>query len=44
MKHCVETGLQGKGVLQGGLNLPRKAHDMYRAAQRSNDHLGVLIC
>ncbi|KAK8796676.1 hypothetical protein WA588_000804, partial [Blastocystis sp. NMH] len=36
MKHCVETGLQARGVLAGGLNLPRKAHDMYRAAQRSS--------
>lgn len=41
MKKCVEIGLKAKGVLQGGLNLPRKARDMYRAAQRSNDNLGV---
>lgn len=41
MKSCVELGLKSKGVLQGGLNLPRKARDMYRAAQRSNDQLGV---
>ena len=41
MKHCVEIGLQGKGVLPGGLNLPRKARDMYRAAQRSNSSIGV---
>lgn len=41
MKKCVEIGLQGKGVLPGGLNLPRKARDMYRAAQRANDQLGV---
>lgn len=41
MKHCVETGLQGRGVLAGGLNLPRKAHDMFRAAQRSSAQLSV---
>ena len=41
MKKCVEIGLQGKGVLPGGLNLPRKARDMYRAAQRANDQIGV---
>ena len=41
MKRCVEIGLQGKGVLPGGLNLPRKARDMYRAAQRSNASLSV---
>ena len=41
MKHCVEVGLQGKGVLPGGLNLPRKARDMYRAAQRSNAFMSV---
>ena len=41
MKKCVEIGLQGKGVLPGGLNLPRKARDMYRAAQRSNDQISV---
>ena len=43
MKKCVEIGLQGKGVLPGGLNLPRKARDMYRAAQRSNDKMGVCL-
>ena len=37
MSRCVTIGLEGKGVLPGGLNLPRKAHDMYRAAQRSNE-------
>lgn len=41
MKHCVETGLQARGVLAGGLNLPRKAHDMYRAAQRSSAQMSV---
>ena len=41
MKRCVEIGLQAKGVLPGGLNMPRKARDMYRAAQRSNDIMGV---
>ena len=43
MKHCVEVGLKGKGVLPGGLNLPRKAHDMFRAAQRSNASISVGI-
>ena len=43
MKNCVEIGLQGKGVLPGGLNLPRKARDMFRAAQRSNDKMGVFL-
>ena len=41
MKHCVEVGLKGKGVLPGGLNLPRKAHDMFRAAHRSNTIISV---
>ncbi|KAK8822955.1 hypothetical protein WA556_001846 [Blastocystis sp. ATCC 50177/Nand II] len=40
MSKCVESGLQGRGVLQGGLNLPRKAHDMFRAAKRSNEVMG----
>ena len=43
MKHCVEVGLKGKGVLPGGLNLPRKAHDMFRAAQRTNAIISVGI-
>ena len=41
MKRCVEIGLQGKGVLPGGLNLPRKARDMYRAAERSSKFMSV---
>ena len=41
MSKCVESGLQAKGVLQGGLNLPRKAHDMFRAAKRSNEVFSV---
>lgn len=41
MSTCVSIGLEGKGVLPGGLNLPRKAHDMYRAAQRSNEMMSV---
>lgn len=41
MKRCVEIGLKGKGVLPGGLNLPRKARDMYKAAQRSNQFMNV---
>lgn len=41
MDTCVKVGLNGKGVLPGGLNLPRKAHDMFRAAQRSNALLSV---
>ena len=43
MSKCVESGLQGRGVLQGGLNLPRKAHDMFRAAKRSNEVMGVVL-
>ena len=41
MSKCVESGLQTRGVLQGGLNLPRKAHDMFRAAKRSNEVFSV---
>ena len=41
MQSCVEKGLKAKGVLPGGLNLPRKANDMYKAAQRSNTFLSV---
>ncbi|OAO14179.1 serine dehydratase [Blastocystis sp. ATCC 50177/Nand II] len=43
MSKCVESGLQGRGVLQGGLNLPRKAHDMFRAAKRSNERNAYLF-
>lgn len=43
MKRCVEIGLKGKGVLPGGLNLPRKARDMYKAAQRSNQFVNVFF-
>ena len=41
MKNCVEIGLKGKGVLPGGLNLPRKARDMYKVAQRSSQFMNV---
>lgn len=41
MSNCVKIGLEGKGVLPGGLNLPRKAHDMFRAAQRSSEMISV---
>ena len=36
MKHCVENGLQSEGILPGGLNLQRKAHSMYLAAQQAD--------
>jgi len=33
MKQCIERGLTTEGVLPGGLNIPRRAKDLYRQLQ-----------
>ncbi|KAK8815216.1 hypothetical protein WA158_003428 [Blastocystis sp. Blastoise] len=35
MSNCLEIGLKTRGVIPGGLNLPRKAHSTFMKAQRS---------
>ncbi|HHI94113.1 MAG TPA: L-serine ammonia-lyase [Gammaproteobacteria bacterium] len=41
MQRCIEKGLSAKGVLPGGLNIPRRAQALYQQLQRQPDKTDV---
>lgn len=44
MKECVSNGLHNEGILPGGLNVPRRAHNIYTKLQNKipNDPLAIV--
>ena len=45
MQRCIETGLAASGVLPGGLNIPRRAKDLYQQLKYYDDaNLNDWLC
>ena len=41
MQTCIESGLEGEGILPGGLNIPRRAKDLYRSIKNNPENANI---